>query len=78
MESVDQFELTKDFLERFGEAIETQDSAFILESLEGVNPADVTSLLHEFSGEQSKYVLDLLPLDTSAEILKTVKCSFLQ
>jgi magnesium transporter len=82
LESVDQFELTKDFLERFGEAIETQDSAFILESLEGVNPADITSLLHEFTGEESKYVLDLLPLDTSAEIINDldpdVRSKFLQ
>jgi len=69
LESVDQFELTNDFLERFGEAIETQDSAFILESLEGVNPADITSLLHEFSGEESKFVLNLLPVETSADII---------
>ncbi|MGI9551564.1 MAG: magnesium transporter MgtE N-terminal domain-containing protein, partial [Aurantibacter sp.] len=69
MESVEQFELSKEFLERFGEAIETQDVVFIKESLEGVNPADVTSLLHEFSSSQSKYVLDLLQLETAAEIV---------
>ena len=82
MESVDQFELTKEFLERFGEAIETQDSAFIQESLEGVNPADVTSLLNEFTSEQSKYVLDILPVGTSAEIIndldQDVRSKFLQ
>ncbi len=82
MESLDQFELTKDFLERFDEAIETQNSQFITESLEGVNPADVTSLLHEFSSEKSKYVLDLLPVDKSAEVINDldtdVRVKFLQ
>ena len=82
MESVDQFELTQEFLERFGEAIETQNTAFILESLEGVNPADVTSLLNEFSSEESKYVLDILPVETSAEIIndldQDVRAKFLQ
>lgn len=82
MESVDQFELTKEFLERFGEAIETKNAAFIEESLNGINPADITSLLHEFSGEESKYVLDILPLETSAEIINDldpdVRGKFLQ
>ena len=82
MESVDQFELSKEFSERFGEAIETQDESFIQEILEGVNPADVTSLLHEFSTPQSKYVLGLLRLETSAEIINgldaDVRSKFLQ
>ena len=82
MESVDQFELTQEFLERFGEAIETQNTAFIVESLEGVNPADVTSLLNEFSSEESKYVLDILPVETSADIIndldEDVRAKFLQ
>ena len=69
MESVDQFELSKEFLERFDEAIETQNDSFIKESLEGVNPADVTSLLHEFNSAQSKYVLGLLDLETAADII---------
>jgi len=69
LESVDQFELSKEFLERFGEAIETQDESFIQESLDGVNPADVTSLLHELTASQSKYVLGLLQLEISAEII---------
>jgi magnesium transporter len=82
LESVDQFELTQEFLERFGEAIETQNTAFIVESLEGVNPADVTSLLNEFSSEESKYVLDILPVETSADIIndldEDVRAKFLQ
>ena len=82
MESVNQFELSKEFLERFGEAIETQDTSFIQESLNGINPADVTSLLHELTSSQSKYVLDLLKLETVAEIINgldtDVRSKFLQ
>ncbi len=69
MESVDQFELSKEFLDRFGEAIEAEETSFIIESLNGVNPADVTALLHEFTSTQSKYVLSLLQLETTAEII---------
>ncbi len=82
MESVDHFELTQEFLERFGEAIATQDSTFIQESLDGVNPADITSLLHEFTSEESKYVLDLLPVGETAEIIndldQDLRVKFLQ
>ncbi len=82
MESVDRFELSKEFLERFDAAIETQDASFIQESLNGINPIDVTSLLNEFTSSQSKYVLDLLQLETRAEIINSldadVRSKFLQ
>jgi len=64
-----QFELTKEYRERFQEALENQDSEFIAASLEGVNPADITSLLDQFEAEESKFVLDLLGSDVSAEII---------
>ena len=35
-----------------------------------VNPADITSLLYEFNGEESKYVLDLLSIETRSKIIK--------
>ncbi len=69
MESVEQFELSKEFLERFQEALKNEDQEFIRQSLEGVNPADITSLLHEFNREESKYVLGLLDLQTGAQII---------
>jgi magnesium transporter len=82
LESVDHFELTKEFLERFGEAIEAKNDVFIKESLDRVNPADITSLLYEFSSEESKYVLDLLQLETAADIINDldadIRSKFLQ
>lgn len=70
MEQVIPFELTKEYLERFGEAIQAREDVFIIESLEGVMPADVSALLHEFDTDESKYVIDLLDKPKAAEIIK--------
>jgi magnesium transporter len=63
------FELTKEFRDRFQEALDARDAGFILESLSGIKPADITALLYEFNSEESKYVLDLLPIEIQAEIV---------
>ncbi len=63
------FSLTKDFRDRFQQALDERDSLFIQKNLEGVNAADITALLYEFSSEESKYVLDLLDIDIRAEII---------
>lgn len=64
-----QFELTREFVERFQQALDARDNKFILRSLEGIKPADISALLYEFNSEESKYVMDLLPLDVQAEII---------
>ena len=64
-----QFELSNEYLDRFKHALEQRDNAFIKNTLDGVKPADITSLLHEFDTEESKYVFDLLPDDVDAKIL---------
>ena len=64
-----EFELTKEFRDRFQEALDARDAAFIRESLEGVKAADITSLLYEFNSEESKYVMDLLSIELQAEII---------
>ena len=66
---LDEFELTKEFRDRFQKALDEHDNTFILESLGDVNPADITSLLYEFNGEESKYVLDLLPIEVRSKII---------
>jgi magnesium transporter len=68
-EPVVEFELTKDFRDRFQEALDQRDAAFIRESLDGVKAADITSLLYEFNAAESKYVMDLLPLELQSEII---------
>jgi magnesium transporter len=64
-----EFELTKEFRDRFQAALDQQDNNFILSALENVKPADITSLLSEFTPEESKYVMDLLPLEMQSQIL---------
>lgn len=69
MEQQIQFELTKEFVDRFQQALDERDQAFILESLQGIKAADISALLYEFNSEESKYVLDQLPLEVQAEII---------
>ncbi|WP_235689693.1 magnesium transporter [Fulvivirga lutea] len=69
MEQVIQFELSNEYRERFQEAVNGRDVEFIQQSLTGINPADISTLLYEFNAEDSKYVLDLLPSEVKAEII---------
>lgn len=64
-----EFELTKEFRDRFQQALDEKDGVFIRESLEEVNPADITALLYEFKSDESKYVLDLLSLEVRSKII---------
>jgi len=63
------FELTIEFRDRFQQALNDRDTKFIRESLENANPADITSLLYEFNSEESKYVLDMLPMEVRSQII---------
>ncbi|MTI33595.1 magnesium transporter [Xanthovirga aplysinae] len=65
-----QFELSKEFLEWFKERVEIKESNEIFTSLDGANPADISTLLDEFGTSESKYVIDLLERDTGAEIIR--------
>ncbi len=82
MEEVTQFELTKEFLEKFECLLEERDAKSILKSLEGINSADITSLLYEFDTEECIYIVDILEDKVSAEILKDldddIRSRFLQ
>jgi magnesium transporter len=64
-----EFELTKEFRDRFQQALDERDDAFIHKALEDVKAADITALLYEFKPEESKYVLDQLPIVLQSEIL---------
>ena len=64
------FELSREYRDWFQESLNDRDSELIRESLEEVPAADITSLLYEFNSEESKYVLDLLPLEIRSEIIR--------
>lgn len=61
--------MTKEFRDRFQEALNARDDKFIMSSLEDVKSADISSLLYEFDSLESKYVMDLLPVERQAEII---------
>ena len=63
------FELTKEFRDRFQQALDERDETFIRASLAHVKAADITALLYEFNSEESKYVMDLLDIEIQAEII---------
>lgn len=67
------FELSREFQERFQQALDEKDEDFIRQSLEGVNPADITALLYEFDAEECHYVFDLLPKEVDAAILNDLE-----
>jgi magnesium transporter len=69
VEKVVEFDLTKEYRDRFQQALDDRDVDFILKSLADINAADITSLLYEFSWEESKFVVDLLPLNERAEVI---------
>lgn len=69
MQELVQFELTKEFVERFQQALDEHDQKFITQTLEDVKPADISALLYEFNSEESKYVLGLLTAEVQAEII---------
>lgn len=69
VEELAPFELTREFIDGFAEAIKAKDADSIRKSLDDLNAADITTLLYEFNSEESKYVLDLLDLETRAEII---------
>lgn len=70
MQELIKFELTKEYVARFQQALDEHDHIFITQSLEDVNPADISALLYEFNSEESKYVMDLLSAEIQAEIVR--------
>ncbi len=64
------FELSKEYVEQLEHAIEANNDSFIRNSLDGVNPADISAVLEELNTEQCKFIIDLLPLETGATIIK--------
>ena len=69
MEQIKKFELSKEYLERLQSGIEAQETAYILDSLAGVNVADIAAILDELDTTESIYVLRLVESQLAADIL---------
>ncbi len=63
------FELTKEYAEQLGNAVDQRDDDFIRLELENLFSADISVLLGELETEQAYYVLQLLEIEIGAEIL---------
>lgn len=69
MQAIIQFELTKEFYERFREALESRDEKFIRSHLVEEKPEDISAFLNEFTRDETKYVLDLLPAELQGDVV---------
>ena len=69
MEPITKFELSKEYLELLQTGIAEENTAYITDSLEGVNVADIAAILDELQTDESLYVLRLLDSQLAADIL---------
>uniref|UniRef100_UPI004048B236 magnesium transporter n=1 Tax=Roseivirga sp. TaxID=1964215 RepID=UPI004048B236 len=72
-EIVKEFELSKEYLQALETAIEEKNDAFIRETMDGVNPADISALLDEVDHDFAKYVIDILDNEVGAEIIEDLE-----
>ncbi len=70
MEDLKQFEITKEFFDAFKQAVDERNDHHIKSSLQDLHNADISLILEEFDAEDSRYVLKLLPNETSASIIR--------
>uniref|UniRef100_UPI004048C5B5 magnesium transporter n=1 Tax=Roseivirga sp. TaxID=1964215 RepID=UPI004048C5B5 len=68
-----EFELSKEYLQALETAIEEKNDAFIRETMDGVNPADISALLDEVDHDFAKYVIDILDNEVGAEIIEDLE-----
>ncbi|CAG5002885.1 Magnesium transporter MgtE [Dyadobacter sp. CECT 9275] len=66
------FELTKEYVEHIQELIEKEDVSRIQTEMEGLFPADITSLLYELETGGAKYLISALDIETGSEILASM------
>jgi len=69
VEPITKFELSKEYLELLQTGIAEENTAYITDSLEGVNVADIAAILDQLQTNESLYVLRLLDFQLAADIL---------
>lgn len=66
-------ELSTELLNKFEQAVRKRDDDYILRVTADLYPADISAILHELNGTDSKYVIQLLPPNVSADILSDLE-----
>lgn len=69
METIKIFELSKEYLEHLRESIAEENTAFIRNSMDGANRADIAAILDELNMEEALFVLRTLDPGYSADVL---------
>lgn len=64
-----QFELTKEYLDHFQNAVDEKNEEFIKELVEELYSADISTILYKLNTDDSKYVIELLEPEVAAEII---------
>lgn len=66
-------EITTELITTFEQAVRKRDNDYILRTTADLYPADISAILHELNGADSKYVIQLLPPSVSAAILSDLE-----
>lgn len=72
MEEIITFELTREYTEKLKDAIASRDEKFIRNSLDGIDPSDISSVLEELDLDESKYIIDLLDDERAADVINEI------
>jgi magnesium transporter len=64
-----QFELTTDYLELLRSAIAEKNDHYLNEKLNDLYAADIAEIFNQLDFDEAKYLYDLLPEETTAEVL---------
>jgi magnesium transporter len=67
------FVLTKEYLAEIQNAIESKNSEFLLSRMENLQPQDISEIIAEIEEEESKYILELLDVETAADIVANME-----
>jgi magnesium transporter len=70
---MENFELTKEYVEKIEAAIVEKDEKLLKSELGELFPADIVSLLYEIDGEPAHYLMTLVDTETGAEILSLIE-----
>ncbi len=71
-----QFEITRDYLDQFQSAVSNKDESLILSLTEGLHVADISQVLENLDSQESKFVFEILSQEIGAEIISSLDEQF--
>ena len=68
-----QFELTKEFIDKITNAVEQDDSNFIVNNVINLHAADIAEILDYINLEQAQFVYKLLESEKASDVLVEIE-----